>query len=210
MFIELIDALRCPVLHEESWLVAAAARIEHRHIVQGTLGCPVCSAEYPIRDGVVDFRRGAGDPAAARPAAPDEPAMRLAAMLDLTDAQGFAVLVGSWGSCATELSAIVETPLILLDPPADIIGAPGISVLRTDGDLPLASGAARAMAIDDVSVARAASAVRATRTKGRVVAPLSLALPDGVRELARDQVLWVAEREAVASPLVTLHVRRGI
>ena len=150
MFIELIDALRCPISHEESWLVAAAARIEHRHIVQGTLGCPVCSAEYPIRDGVVDFRRGIRDRAASRPAAPGEPAMRLAAMLDLTDAQGFAVLLGSWGMCATELSAIVETPLILLDPPADIIGAPGISVLRTDGDLPLASGAARAMAIEKI------------------------------------------------------------
>ncbi|CAN5786469.1 hypothetical protein BH11GEM1_BH11GEM1_03290 [soil metagenome] len=210
MFIELIDALRCPVSHEESWLVAAAARIEHRHIVQGTLGCPVCSAEYPIRNGVVDFRRGAGHLASSRPPAHGEPAMRLAAMLDLTDAQGFAVLLGSWGSWATELSAIVETPLILLDPPADIIGAPGISVLRTDGDLPLASGAARAMAIDDGSLERAASAVRATRTKGRVVAPVSLALPDGVRELARDQALWVAEREAAASPWVTLHVRRGV
>ena len=47
-------------------------------------------------------------------------------------------------------------------------------------------------------------------TTGRVVAPVSLALPDGVREIARDQVIWVAEREAVASPLVTLHVRRGV
>ena len=83
-------------------------------------------------------------------------------------------------------------------------------MLRTDGDLPLASGAARAMAIDHVSIERAASAVRATRTTGRVVAPVSLALPDGVREIARDQVIWVAEREAVASPLVTLHVRRGV
>lgn len=210
MFIELIDALRCPVQHEESWLVAAAARIEQRHIVHGTLGCPVCSAEYPVRDGVVDFRSGVGDAAPSQPAAPGEPAMRLAAMLDLTDALGFAVLLGSWGTCATELSTIVETPLILIDPPADIIGAPGISVLRTDGHLPLASGAARAMAMDHVSVVLAASAVRATRTKGRVVAPVSLALPDGVRELARDQVLWVAEREAVASPLVTLHVRRGV
>ena len=45
MFIELVDALRCPVAHAESWLVAAAIRMEARHIVDGTLGCPVCSAE---------------------------------------------------------------------------------------------------------------------------------------------------------------------
>lgn len=210
MFIELVDALRCPVPHEESWLVAAATRMEHRHIVHGTLGCPVCSAEYPIRDGVVDFRSGAEPHPALPPHTPDEPAMRLAAMLDLTDAQGFAVLLGRWGSRAAELAAIVETPLILVDPPDGVIGAPGISVVRTDGEVPLGAGAARAMAIDEVGVARAASAVRATRTRGRVMAPLSLALPDGVRELARDDALWVAEREPAPSPLITLHVRRGV
>ena len=210
MFIELVDALRCPVPHEESWLVAAATRMEHRHIVHGTLGCPVCSAEYPIRDGVVYFRRGADLEATSRPAGHDEPAMRLAAMLDLTDAQGFAVLLGRWGSRAADLAAIVETPLILVDPPDGVIGAPGISVVRTDGEVPLGAGAARAIAIDEVGVARAASAVRATRTRGRVMAPLSLALPDGVRELARDDALWVAEREPAPSPLITLHVRRGV
>ena len=135
--------------------------------------------------------------------------MRLAALLDLTDALGFAVLLGSWGSCASELTALVETPLILVDPPASVTGSPGISVLRTDGGVPLAAGTARAMAIDEVSAGRSASAVRATRTKGRIIAPLSLALPDGIRELARDDTLWVAEREPAPSPLVTLHVRRG-
>lgn len=209
MFIELVDALRCPVPHEESWVVAAATRMEHRHIVHGTLGCPVCSAEYPIRDGVVDFRRSATHHAASAVAVPDEQALRLAALLDLTEAHGFAVLLGRWGSWAPALSAIVEAPLIVVDPPDGMIGAPGISVIRTDGDIPLAAGAARAMAMDDVREGRAASAVRSTRTKGRVVAPVTLALPDGLRELARDDELWVAEREPASSPLVTLHVRRG-
>ena len=106
MFIELIDALRCPVPHDESWLVAAATRVEARHIVEGTVGCPVCKAEYPIHDGVADFRSGEAAPLAA-PSAPDaELAMRVAAMLDLADSQGFAVLLGAWGSQATELSGI--------------------------------------------------------------------------------------------------------
>jgi hypothetical protein len=30
-----------------------------------------------------------------------------------------------------------------------------------------------------------------------------------VRELARDEHVWVGEREAPTSPLVRLHVRRG-
>jgi uncharacterized protein YbaR (Trm112 family) len=209
MFIELVDALRCPVPHEESWLVASADRMEARHIVDGTLGCPVCRAEYPIRRGVVDFRRGA--PRALPPGTtPDaEQATRLAAFLDLADATGFAVLVGARGAHASLLRAQVDTPLVLVDPPEGVEGEPGISVLRCDGDLPLAAGAARGVAIDGGSPERVASAVRATRVSGRVVAPVSTPLPEGVRELARDAADWVGERQPLASPVVTLHVRRG-
>lgn len=209
MFIELVDALRCPVPHEESWLVAAAVRMEARHIVEGTLGCPVCSAEYPIRNAVVDFRRNGGSIAAVPVEGDPQQAMRLAALLDLADAQGFAVLLGAWGAHAHELASIVETPLVLVDPPAGIVGAPGVSVLRCDGDLPLAMGAARAMAIDDAGASRVASAVRATRAKGRVLALASVPVPAEVMELARDETVWVGERSVPASPFVSLHVRRS-
>ena len=209
MFIELVDALRCPRAHEESWLVASATRMEARHIVSGTLGCPVCLSEYPIEDGVVDFRADRGTDTTRTNSQPAADVMRLAAMLDLADATGFAVLLGAWGASAPELAAIVETPLILVDPPAGSLGAPGISVLRCDGEIPLASGAARAIAIDAAGVVRAASAVRVTRARGRVVASVDMPVPSGVRELARDAELWVGEREAIASPIVTLHVRRA-
>jgi uncharacterized protein YbaR (Trm112 family) len=209
MFIELVDALRCPRAHEESWLVASATRMEARHIVRGTLGCPVCLTEYPIENGVVDFR-------AANLAVPTliasssaASAMHVAAMLDLADASGFAVLLGDWGAIANELTTVVETPLILVDPPITITGSAGISVIRCDGEIPLATGAARAIAIDAGSVDRVASAARVTRAKGRLLAPIALPVPQGVRELARDAHLWVGEREAVASPIVTLHVRRA-
>jgi uncharacterized protein YbaR (Trm112 family) len=209
VFIELVDALRCPVSHEESWLVAATTRMESRHIMEGTLGCPVCAAEYPIANGVVDFRRSP-----AHPAAPEEPsdpqrALKLAALLDLTDNQGFAVLLGAWGNHATELAAITEIPLILVDPPAGITGSPGISVLRCDGVLPLAATTARAIALDTGDAARVASAVNTTRPKGRVVAPITIELPDGITELARDASVWVGERVSPASPLITLHVHRS-
>jgi uncharacterized protein YbaR (Trm112 family) len=214
MFIELVDTLRCPTPHEESWLVLAADRMAARHVLEGTLGCPVCDAEYPIREGVVDFRLAPHVPAArSRPADPEQ-AMRLAAFLGLDDALGFAVLMGEWGAHALELRGMVECPLILVDPPADVEATPGLSIIRTDGALPLAAGAARGMAIDAGGAGgapdeRIASAVRATRVKGRIVGPVSLPLPDGVRELARDDREWVGEREPAASPLVALHVRRG-
>jgi uncharacterized protein YbaR (Trm112 family) len=210
MFIELVDALRCPVPHEESWLVAAATRMEFRHIVEGTLGCPVCRAEYPVRRGVVDFRRVPHAPLPREVPADEMEATRLAAFLDLTDRTGFAVLVGSWSVHAPLLRALVETPLMVVDPPDGTEGEPGISAIRCDGELPLAAGAARAAAVDAGSPARVASAVRATRAKGRLVLPAGSALPEGVRELARDATVVVAEREAAASPPVTLHVRRRL
>jgi uncharacterized protein YbaR (Trm112 family) len=212
MFIELVDALRCPNQHEESWMVASADRMEARHIVSGTLGCPVCKAEFPIRDGVVDFRQREGGRRPefdeARPIGTDV-AVKLAALLDLTDAQGFAVLVGEWGAHATMLANLVDTPLIVVDPADEVVGAPGISVIRCDGEIPLATASARGIAIDAPSEQRIGSAIRVVRSGGRVLAPVAIPLPAGVRELARSEELWVAEREALASPLVALHVRRG-
>lgn len=214
MFIELVDALRCPIAHEESWLVVAADRLVARHILEGTLGCPVCSAEYPIHDGVVDFTRGGHQNAVPRVAASADLAVRLAAFLGLGDASGFATLTGGWGAHALSLRAIVECPLLLIDPPADVDATPGLSIIRTAGPLPLATGSTRGIALDMPDLhgdhaARVASAVRAAKAGGRVVGPASLPLPDGLRELARDEALWVAEREAHASPLVSLHVRRA-
>ena len=213
MFIELVDALRCPVPHEESWLVASATRMEARHIVDGLLGCPVCHAEYPVVNGVADFRR---EPTLALRAEPDPvlrgdatTAMHLAAYLGLSDATGFVVLLDEWGAQASALRELVETPIMLVDPPAGRDGEPGISVVLSDGIPPLAAGASRATAIGHASAERAAAAVRVTRVGGRLVGPAALVLPDGVREIARDDALWVGEKEPERSPLVTLHVRRG-
>ena len=213
MFIELVDALRCPVPHEESWLVASATRMEARHIVDGTLGCPVCRAEYPVRNGVADFRRAPASevmaPALAVPRGDPATAMRLAAFLGLSDALGFVVLLDAWGAQAAALRELVETPIVLVDPPAGIEGEPGISVVLSDGVPPLALGTARATAVGQSSPDRAAAAVRITRAGGRLLAPVVLPVSDGVREIARDDSLWVGEKEPERSPLVTLHVRRG-
>lgn len=209
MFIELVDALRCPVAHEDSWLVAAAERTEARHIVEGTLGCPVCKAQFAIHDGVADLRRAHHErsDADAEPASADD-AVRLAAFLGLDDSQGTVLLLGTWATHARALREVVEVNVIAADPPASMIGEPGISVLRCDGPLPLAPGTSRGTAVDAADgSSRIASAVRATRIGGRVVAPVSVPVPAGLRELARDERLWVAEREPDL-PIVSLTRKR--
>jgi uncharacterized protein YbaR (Trm112 family) len=211
MFVEIVDALRCPREHEESWLVLAAQRTEERHVLEGTLGCPVCRAEYPIHDGIADFT----DPTTHhRPTAGALHSMpsadHLAAMLNLGDALGFAVLIGAWGACADALIETIDAPpLLLVHPPAGVAMGHGISGIRTTAKLPLATGAARAVATDSVDPARVAEATRITRVGGRLVAPADARVPTEVRELARDGVVWVGERLALPSAPVTLHVRRG-
>lgn len=210
MFIELVDALRCPNPHEESWLVVSATTLEARHIREGVLGCPICHAEYPVRDGIADFRRETDVAPESSALASLPPADHLAAMMNLADPLGFAVLTGRWSARAEELLDLVDgPPLLLVDPPAQVGMRPGLSGIRCGLVLPLAAGASRGVAVDTTAPARIASAANATRVGGRVVAPAGAPLPDGMRELARDDTVWVAEREARASALVTLHVRRG-
>lgn len=189
--------------------MASTSRMDARHIMAGTIGCPVCAAEYPVLDGVVDFRRGSFQTTARNAAHDPDMGLRLAALMNLTDAQGFAALLGPWGMHASALAAVADVPLILIDPPEGIVGSPGISVLRTDGLVPLAAGAARAMAIDGGAQPRIDSAVRATRATGRVIAPLDVAVPADVAELARDASMWVGERQAMPSRPIALHVRRS-
>ncbi len=230
MHIELVDALRCVETHEPSWLVATIDQQEGRYIASGSLGCPVCSARYPIRDFVADFRGGPArqPPAGAAgsihtvprapatvprapatvPRAPDEDALlRAAALLDIRTPGGPYLLTGAWGALATALFAAYDAQCLLINPPASVIPADGVSILLVDSRMPLAAESARGAAIDE-SVAREptllAGSVRAVRPPGRVVAPARLPLPPSLRELARDDQWWVAERAPAPTEPVPL------
>lgn len=193
MFVELIEHLRCPADHEESGLVAAATKTEARHIIEGTLGCPVCGAEYPIRETAAEF--------GARPIfnvfeiPSEETAMRLAALLELTDASGFALLCSRWAVHIEPLSKLTETPIVAVNPS---LATP---VRRCAGAIrgkviPFAEGSARAFALDNASSKELiAAGIRAVRPGGRVLGPATLPVPSGVKEIIRDDVMWVGEKE---------------
>jgi len=211
MFIELVDVLRCLNAHEETWLVLAAERMKGRHVVDGVLGCPICRAEYPISAGVAHFGRSA--PAETPSAPPDEnETVRLAALLDLTDARGCALLVGETGIHAPRLRDFSDVQLLLVDPPPGIEMRDGISGLTTPAGpaLPLAAGSARGVAVDDeIQPERLQSALEVLTAGGRIVAPIALIVPSGATELARDDRHWVAERMPAprTSGIVSLHRR---
>jgi hypothetical protein len=206
VFLPLIDRLRCLNGHEDTWLVASIDRAEERDVLEGTLGCPVCSAEYRIRDGVVWF----GDAPAGRDQMPSSAdALRLAAALDLTDARLTAILHGSWGAHASILRGLSPAQLLLINPPLDVPSGDGISVVRAPV-APVAAGWADAAALDRDAGGAMADSLRASlRGGGRLLAAVDAEIPPGFTELARDAEVWVAQLDpaAVAGPPIGLSRR---
>jgi len=207
MFLPLIDRLRCLNVHEDTWLVASIDRADERDVVEGTLGCPVCSAEYRIREGVVWF----GDaPAAAAQAPSSAEALRLAAALDLTDARMTAILHGSWGAHASVLRGLSHAQMLLVNPPHGVTSGDGISIVRSPV-APVAAGWADAAALDlAAGDAMAASVTTSLRTGGRLLAPAGAELPAGFSELARDADVWVAQLDAGAVAGAPIAISRRV
>lgn len=210
MFVELTDILRCARDHEDSWLVLAATRTVDRHVVEGTLGCPVCGAEYPVRGGMADMRYGhdaaeGGEPSLGiPPGAHDERqelALRLAAYSGLAEPGGTVVVGGALSAVSSELEQLTSVRVLSVNPPAP--PPPGRSALACTGRLPLAKSSIRALVLDSGAAASLDldAAVTAVRSGGRVVLPATIPLPQGLTELASDDEWRVAER---AAPTITL------
>lgn len=208
MHSELVDTLRCLSVHEESWLVAATDETAGRHIMRGLLGCPVCHARYPIEHGIADFSNGARVPVAleGESAATEESAVKLAAMLDLTDPSGYVILTGEWARLGAALREIVPVMVLAVNPHPDAGMGDGVSGVMTLDRIPVAASSARAIAFDAASDPYGldlAAALGAVKPGGRVVANVAVEVPDDVAVLARDSEHWVATRTSGA-PLIRL------
>jgi uncharacterized protein YbaR (Trm112 family) len=197
VFLPLVDILRCPRPHDDTWLVASIDRADGRDIVEGKLGCPICSTEYPIHEGEVDFG-GAGAPA-TYVAPREEDAVRLAASLDLTDPRAVALIQGSWGAHAPLIRSLSPAQLLLVDPPLGVTGGDGISIVRS-ALVPVAAASVHGAAFDaQASESMIASLARAVRGGGRLLGPAAAPIPAGFTELARDGEVWVAGLAAGAA-----------
>ena len=217
MHLDVVEVLRCPAAHAESHLVASIDRLEGRYIAEGSLGCPVCETRYPIRDFVARFDKPAVPDPAADTTDPLVPRIgegeitRAAALLDARTPGVLFVLEGTWGWMASAIAIGFDVHCLVVDPPRGVAPGDGVSMIRVADRLPIAADAAAGAALDDVPPlvpARLAAVVRAVRPGGRVVGPTTLAVPDGVRELARDRRHWVAERTGSAAPPVPLRLGR--
>lgn len=110
MYLPLTDQLVCPRCGPDHGLILLADEIADRRVLTGALGCPRCRERYPVVDGFADLRvdpvPAAGEVAAA--SMDREAAIRLAALLGLTEGVPYALLVGPSVVHAPALATLVE------------------------------------------------------------------------------------------------------
>lgn len=198
MYIELIDLLRCPRVHEESWLVAAFNKMDGRFVIEGKLGCPVCSASFPIVNGVADLRDSLDASAGAvstQGEGDEDTALRVAAMLGLTRAGSVAVLSGMPGPIAglvAEMASVRVVGVNRILP--DASEQENVAMIRAGNRLPFASGSIDAVMLGaTASIDEVEDAVRILKTGGRLVVTADSPLRGNLREIARDDHYIVAE-----------------
>ncbi len=221
MFLELSEVLDCPDCRASAGLVAFVDRAERRRVIEGRLGCPLCEIEVPIRRGTMRFdlsgaaRRASG----ADPARPDTPppgpasetALRIAALLGVTDRAGQVVLLGpGLAGHAGRLARMGDRLEVVawLDARADP-AAPGVADLEAGvdpllgaapGGWPVRSGALHGVALTGPLALHLTEIERCVRPDARlfVAEPTSEDLESlsesGFRELAADPTAWVGER----------------
>ena len=236
MLLELAEVLDCPDCRAAAGLVAFVERAEARRVVEGWLGCPLCEVEVPVRGGTMRFDRsplaprtsGSDEPpappksertpearsapAAARPPAPaSEAALRIAALLGVTDRAGAVVLLGPRvAEHAARLARLGDRLEVLawLDgahepvasPQADL--AAGVNPLRgaAPGGWPVRSGSLHGIALAGPLALDLAEAERCLRPGARLTvarpAPedIEALLGSGLAELAADATAWVGRR----------------
>lgn len=206
MHVDLLQTLRCPGDHASSWLVASASRSEGRHIIEGVLGCPVCSAEYVIRDGAAWFGQHDNAAHVAGGISGDEDEItRIAAFLAFDERGGTYLLEGPLCVFADALADVAPARFVLHGPP---LNCHGHAVLRGAGDaVPVTAQSLRGAALSRASGALAQEAADALLPKGRLVAPAETPVPNGITVLARDERQWVGERDGTVSAPVELRRR---
>jgi hypothetical protein len=212
VIVDLADALRCIRPHEPAALITSVDRLAGRQIVTGSLGCPVCDARYPVVEGAAVFDAAWLDRSHAAPpvpAASEAAVIRVGALLDLTDPAGWVLLEGGISAAGAALHALLDTAVVLLNPPGAVPVGGDVSVIYAPV-VPFSPGLLRAAALSQgVDPAVADSVVPALRAGGRIMGPVSVSVPAGVAELARDALGWVGTRRAAEPTSVPVSLSRG-
>jgi hypothetical protein len=196
VFIELAEYLRCPKPHEETFLVLSTGAMKDRHVLYGTLGCPVCHAEFPVMDGIARFSTRPQWPGTARPL-PE--AGEVQALLGLSGPGGYAMLLGSATGLADRLGQLLEggVHLVCVNPPEPMGWDRNRSVVHATDYVPVRTGMLRGavMGAETLGGPWIPEALRAV-LKGQRVVALAEKMPStaGLSTMAVGKGMWVGRK----------------
>lgn len=204
MYAPLSDVVTCPRCGPGYGLILLADRVEDRRVHEGTLGCANCRERYGVSRGYALLRyppREAGEVAGA---APPEDAMRLAALLGVTEGPALLLVVGGAAAAAAAIADLVPGVEVVAVSSA-LAGAaerPGVSRFATVAQaLPFRSGSMRGVVIEDPALIGEAARVAAARARVVMLSAGEGELPaiqqSGLRVVARDARVIVAERVVI-------------
>ena len=191
MFIELTDVLRCPVDHEESYLILLPDGVEDRTVRSGELGCPVCGRDYRIEHGIVEL----GDPPdlEERSSALDADGLRV--LIGIDTPGGYVVLVGTVGREGGPLARHLEgVHLIAINPPEPVVDDGSFSIVLGDR-LPLKRASVRGVVLGPGyadSPSWRMEAQRIVLPGLRVVGEGAAPVPEHWESLGDTGAVWVA------------------
>ena len=191
MFIELLDLLRCPRDHEETWLVAALNAVQDRFVIKAKLGCPVCGASYSITRGIADLRAQPGARAMQDADVEPEGEMRIAGLLNLVRPGAVVLLEGKDAGAAQRVSDLTETKVIAVNPASEISDSETVATVLCDVRLPFASDSIAGVVIGDAVFLDDVS--RILSHGGRALLPIGSPIPAGLVEMMRDDRNILAE-----------------
>jgi uncharacterized protein YbaR (Trm112 family) len=198
----LTDILTCPRCGPAFGLILLADEIVQRRVLAGTLGCPNCRAQYPVRHGAAHC---GGEPVLPGGPAASEAAIRLAALVGLTQGSRYALLAGPAAAHAPAVAALLDGLEVIAvgdpraDPPssAGTVATAGVNPLGIGSRLPLATGRIAGVALTGPLAAMLLEeGARVLHPVGRLL--LDPAPPDAERRLAAVRLRIVA-RDATAA-----------
>lgn len=202
----LSDLLICPRCGPTYGLILLPYDAAERRVRAGVLGCANCRGRYPIQDGVADLRSDAVEAGPAPTGASgavdqrrssDDPAVRLAGLLDLAEAQGTVLLAGRAAAHASALAGLVPGVQVVTTGGGDIPGTAGlgISVMRLGNVLPFRSRSLRGVALTGPFATLVEEGARVLGRRGHLV--LDPAPAGAVDRLGRAGMTVLAEEGPV-------------
>lgn len=173
MHLLLTDRLACPRCGPAFGLILLARTLEERRVLEGELGCPNCRQRYAVRAGLADLRAAPSPapPLSTLEAAPAEEALRVAALVGVSEGPAQILLHGRAARFAPALSAQLPDVHWIADHPA--IGSwseqAGVERVWTGGRLPFFDRSLRGVVIEGPDEGALDEVSRVVQSRGRLV-----------------------------------------